>query len=305
MPFFDLSLIFEPAKQKGKQPNEISSPERHSLEARIDALVHLGYTVIAINHVVQSKFQQPAPDFGLRKRDGVIILRRLTIVLDEASEKGFGLTNNNASSLASYDIISLLPTTQTSFSLACLTHSMPGPLTAHIISLDLSSQPRLPFYLKHTLIRTAIRNGAVFEIPYAPALSPNDEHKRRNWWANAREVARVTHGKSILLSGGGQTIADLRAPLDVANVATLLGIAQNLARDALSTTPKSLVLRAQTRKTYRAVLSEPKLMLPSSTQRFFLGLDTNRYVNCRASGDGSHVYGRTSRSSHFAAAYRK
>jgi ribonuclease P/MRP protein subunit RPP1 len=95
---------------------------------------------------------------------------------------------------------------------------MPGPLTAHIISLDLSSQPRLPFYLKHTLIRTAIRNGAVFEIPYALALSPNDEHKRRNWWANAREVARVTHGKSILLSGGGQTIADLRAPLDVANV---------------------------------------------------------------------------------------
>jgi len=196
----------------------------------------------------------------------VIILRRLTIVLDEASEKGFGLTNNNASSLASYDIISLLPTTQTSFSLACLTHSMPGPLTAHIISLDLFSQPRLPFYLKHTLIRTAIRNGAVFEIPYAPALSPNDEHKRRNWWANAREVVRVTHGKGILLSGGGQTVADLRAPLDVANLATLLGIAQNLARDALSTTPKSLVLRAQTRKTYRAVLSEPKLILPSSTQ---------------------------------------
>jgi ribonuclease P/MRP protein subunit RPP1 len=127
-------------------------------------------------------------------------------------------TNNNTSSLSSYDIISVLPTTQASFSLACLTHSVPGTLTAHIISLDLSSQPRLPFYLKHTLIRTAIRNGAVFEIPYAPAVSANDEHKRRNWWANAREVARDTHGKNILLSGGGQAVADLRAPLDVANM---------------------------------------------------------------------------------------
>jgi hypothetical protein len=54
----------------------------------------VGYTVIAINHVVQGKFQQPAPDFGLRKRDGVIILRRLTIVLDEANEKGFGLVSH-------------------------------------------------------------------------------------------------------------------------------------------------------------------------------------------------------------------
>jgi hypothetical protein len=51
----------------------------------------VGYTVVAVNHVVQSKFQGAISDFSLRKRDGVIIVKRLTVVLDEAGEKGCGL----------------------------------------------------------------------------------------------------------------------------------------------------------------------------------------------------------------------
>ena len=108
--------------------------------------------------------------------------------------------------------------TQLAFSAACLTHSVPGALTSHIITLDLAAQPRLSYHLKHTLIRTAIRNGVVFEIPYAPVISPLDEHRRRNWWANAREVCRVTNGKNVIFGSGTNALADLRAPLDVANL---------------------------------------------------------------------------------------
>jgi len=68
------------------------------------------------------------------------------------------------------------------------------------------------------------------------------------------------------VSGGVSAETDLRAPRDIGNLITLLGLAQNLAHDASSTTPKSLVLRAQTRKTYRAVLSEPKLIIPSEAE---------------------------------------
>lgn len=120
--------------------------------------------------------------------------------------------------------------TQTTFSLACLTHSMPSPLTAHIISLPLTL-PRLSFHLKHTLIRTAIKNGAVFEISYVGALggendpvllnaggAENGATAKRNWWAAAREVTRVTKGKNIVVSGGVVSEADLRAPRDVANL---------------------------------------------------------------------------------------
>jgi len=160
-----------------------------------------------------------------------------------------------------YDIIALAPTTEGSFSLACLTHTLPSPLSAHVISVPLDV-PRLPFRMKHTMIRTALRNGAVFEIPYASAL---DSAAKRNWWAAAREVVRVTKGKGLIVTGGGMEVADLRGPKDIGNLITFLGLAQNLAHDAATSTPKSIVLRAQTRKTYRAVFSEPKLVIPGTS----------------------------------------
>jgi ribonuclease P/MRP protein subunit RPP1 len=129
-----------------------------------------------------------------------------------------------------YDLIALVPTTHNTFSLACLTHSLPSPLTAHIISLPLTI-PRLPFHLKHTLIRTAIKNGAVFEINYVGAVGGENEATlleadaaengplaKRNWWASTRELIRVTKGKGLIISGGVVAEADLRAPRDVANL---------------------------------------------------------------------------------------
>ncbi|EMD32364.1 hypothetical protein CERSUDRAFT_23264, partial [Gelatoporia subvermispora B] len=205
----------------------------------------------------------------LRKRDGVVYLKRLTIILDEESEKGFGLTNSNASIFSGYDLIALAPTTAASFSLACLTHTLPSPLTAHIISLPLTL-PRLPFNLRHTLVRSALKNGAVFELNYVGALGGEGDvgggeagaGAKRNWWAAAREVARVTKGKGVLVSGGVVNSGDLRAPRDVANLITVLGLPQDAAHDASTRVPQCLILRAQTRRTYRAVLSEPKVVIP-------------------------------------------
>lgn len=138
--------------------------------------------------------------------------------------------NANVSLFNGYDLIALIPTTHNTFSLACLTHSLPSPLTAHIISLPLTL-PRLPYHLKHTLVRSAIKNGAVFEINYVGALggendsalvdadaAENGPAAKRNWWAAARELVRVTKGKGLLLSGGVVVDGDLRAPRDVANL---------------------------------------------------------------------------------------
>jgi ribonuclease P/MRP protein subunit RPP1 len=85
--------------------------------------------------------------------------------------------------------------------------------------------------MKHTLIRTAIKNGAVFEINYVGALggendsilveadaAENGPNAKRNWWASSRELVRVTKGRSIVVSGGIVNEADLRAPRDVANL---------------------------------------------------------------------------------------
>lgn len=80
-------------------------------------------------------------------------------------------------------------------------------------------------------MRAALKNGAVFEINYVGALggegdpaltipsgSEGGAGAKRNWWAGAREIARVTKGEGILVSGGVFIDADLRAPRDVANL---------------------------------------------------------------------------------------
>jgi len=235
----------------------------------------VGYSTIALNHVVQSKFDPKVhsskrlDEFlrGLKERDGVVILKRLTIVLDEASEKGFGLTTQYQPHFAGYDILALAPTTPTTFSQACLTHTVPSPLTTHIISLptDLPRQLRL----KHTLVKTALRNGAMFEICYSGALGV-DEGMRRNWWGCARETVRACAGRDggkrkggVIVNWGGEDIGTMRAPRDVANLVTLLGLVQDQALNTVSKNAKSTVLRSQTRKTYRAILSEPRIVYPS------------------------------------------
>lgn len=235
---------------------------------------------MALNQTIQTKLDPKShvnvldPLLSqLRKRSGLVLLKRLTIVLDEESEKGFGLTTQNTPLVASYDILSLLPTTQSSLSLACLTHTVPSPLTTHVIALPLSL-PRLPFRLKHTLIRAALKNGAVFELSYGGALGAEADPSgglgeggagaKRNWWANAREVVRVTKGKGVLVSGGVVNDADLRGARDVANLMTVLGLSPDAAHHAATKIPQSLILRAQTRRAYRAVLSEPKIVIPNA-----------------------------------------
>ncbi|KAH9061195.1 RNase P subunit p30-domain-containing protein [Lactarius vividus] len=280
--YFDLNFLVPPPsrntgpthaqsnKGKGKQflhsqSTLFSQAQLEAIEARIDLLVHLGYSVFAFNQSIKTKFEPKTfvntldPLLHLvKKRPGIIYLKRLTIALDEDSEKGFGLTNAHSNLFTPYDIIALAPTTEATFSLACLTHTQPSPLSAHIISVPLDV-PRLPFRMKHTMVRTALRNGAVFEIPYASAL---DNTAKRNWWAAAREVVRVTKGKGLIVTGGGMDVADLRAPRDVGNLCvdstyplipkliwstsvTFLGLAQDMAHNAATTTPKSLVLRAR------------------------------------------------------------
>ncbi|KAF9047026.1 PHP domain-like protein [Hymenopellis radicata] len=271
---------------KGKQPVvgnalQYTGPQIAVIEARVDLLIHLGYTAIAFNQTVNKKVD-PKTHVNildillkqLKPRKEIVYMKRLTIILDEDSEKGFGLINAQTSLFNSYDLISLVPTNQATLALACLTHSLPSPLTAHIISIPLTL-PRLPFNLKHTLVRTAIKNGAVFEINYVGAVggdndttmtdanaAENGASAKRNWWGAARELTRVTKGKGLIVSSGAVADLDFRAPDDVKNLITLLGVSQDISHCSVTKSPKSLVLRAQTRKTYRAVLSEPQLVVP-------------------------------------------
>lgn len=107
---------------------------------------------------------------------------------------------------------SLTPTTAATFSVACLTQP---PFTPSPTSLP----------LKHTLVRTAIINGAVFEINQVGALGGENEEilveedaaengpgAKRNWWAAGRELKRLTKEKGLIVSSGVVAEMDLWAP---------------------------------------------------------------------------------------------
>ncbi|KAJ3518226.1 hypothetical protein NMY22_g13791 [Coprinellus aureogranulatus] len=150
--YFDLNIPIQSQQvvtsKKGKEKQAVaafSSAEIEALEAKVDLLVHLGYTVLAFTQTVHKKIDSKTHVnvldvvlSRLKSRPGVVFLKRLSIVLDEDSEKGFGLINANIPLFNGYDLIALVPTTHATLSLACLTHTLPSPLTAHIISLPLT-----------------------------------------------------------------------------------------------------------------------------------------------------------------------
>ncbi|EJD44981.1 PHP domain-like protein [Auricularia subglabra TFB-10046 SS5] len=246
------------AKPAAAAPLLFNAGQIAGIQARIELLAQVGYTVLVLSQTVRAPIEPrshvnvlKALLPALRPPPGVALATRLTLVLDSDCESGFGLTQANLTLFEPYDILALRPLTLTTFSAACLTHSVPSQLTAHIIQLPLS--PRVPYALKHTLIRTARRAGAVFELGCAGAIRCDE-----GWWASAREVVRVTKGKNVVLTGGGEA----RGPRDWANIGTMVDLTREQAHDAVSAAVRAVLIRARARKTYRSVLSAPTLIIP-------------------------------------------
>lgn len=256
-------------------------------------LDQLRYSHVAFNYTVHSKYDpaihpnalaplrdgRPNPPFpeldprtcakgkakasSIADNSGLTQLSRLTLVLDEQSmaKSGSGWVTNNATALQSYDLLAVRPTTEAAFQHACLTLSELKPFSIDIISLDFGAQPRLPFFLKRSTVNAALENGVQFEITYSQAVSDDATKARRNLISGARDLLRVTNGKGVFFSSGATHALSLRAPYDVINLGAIFGLNPSAARDAISNNCRSLILRSQTRKTYRGVVSHPVVVL--------------------------------------------
>lgn len=213
-------------------------------------------------------------------RGGVTQLNRLTVVLDDTSKHNSAGFHSLWPTLLSYDLLAIRPLTSNQFNAACLNYTEPkqGGQSFDIISLDLSSSARLPFYLKRTTVGKALDNGAVFEVCYSDAIesSTSDanssrpplrrEERLRNLISNTRDLLRVTSGgRGVILSSGAAQVLGLRSPSDVINLATVLGFSPNRAREALSSACQSLLIRAQTRRSFRGVVGWPHVTVSTVT----------------------------------------
>ncbi|GAA6009650.1 hypothetical protein JCM10207_004141 [Rhodosporidiobolus poonsookiae] len=177
-------------------------------------------------------------------------------------------------------LLSVTPTTLTSFSHVALSLAPPTPHSPTLITLDPSLSPRLPFPLKRGLISSLSRAGVGFELVLR-GVTRQDEageaagesgRRRRNWIAGAREVVRATEGKGVVISSGARRAGEMRGTEDLINLCSLIGLPPSAAKDTLSVHPQRAVLRGLSlRQTYRGVLSNPVLstfssaILPPST----------------------------------------
>lgn len=255
----------------------------------------LGFHTIAYNFIVRSRFDGsihsnpfaaehqvdqfdvPFSDLETRNKKNkqamsseltIRQLTRMTLVLDEDSmgKHGHGLTNINQAALMGYDLLSAQPCNDQSFSTLCLSLTELKPFSIDIITLDFASHSRAPFYMKRSLVNAAIQNGAVFEVCYSCAVSGvnngEDAKARRNIISSTRELIRMTNGKGIILSSGASDLMGLRGPYDVINFASVLGMNPMAAKDAITSTCRSLLLRAETRKTFRGVVGSVEVVIP-------------------------------------------
>src|SRR5258708_288428 len=118
--FFDLNLPVSklPPTRKAKElQGEPSAPEISAIEKRLDLLIHcsfpsfvdlqgaepiqVGYTVIGFSQTVKKRVDPKTHVNSLnslvgrlRVRPGIVYLKRLNIILDQDSEKGFGLVSH-------------------------------------------------------------------------------------------------------------------------------------------------------------------------------------------------------------------
>ncbi|KAE8209206.1 hypothetical protein CF327_g6779 [Tilletia walkeri] len=210
----------------------------------------------------------------------IVQLHRLTLPLDDSScssapGQGHGLVASAGPALQSYDLLAVSPTTESSFSLACLSLAELRPFGIDIISLDLGSQPRLPFWVKRSLVGAAIQLGVVFEIAYSGALAPSSSSSsggpsadsvRRNLISSTRSLLLLTKGTNVIISSGARDAMQLRAPLDVINLfGAILGMGESAARLAIGSGAEAVVRRARARKeVWRGIVGEVRLRTRTS-----------------------------------------
>ncbi|WVQ85571.1 hypothetical protein IAT38_007737 [Cryptococcus sp. DSM 104549] len=268
----------------------VEAREREAFAKRISLSGHLGYSVAGCTiappesstQVIPSPWQLsvPFPELDPRSpahlpagqasasgsasgsRPPMVQVTRYHVKLEDGKPHCF--TAHNANNLRHYDILSVMPTSEKTLQSACIDLASPGPNQISIITLPLH-ESRFAFKFNYKQIRMAQKNGVVIEIMYSAALFPsntgseNPRWYRQNWLSNAREVVRITGGKGIIFSSGpGGVENGLRGCLDIVNLGTLIGLSANLAKEAVEKTPKQVLLRAQARKTLKAIMTLPR-----------------------------------------------
>eukprot|EP00158_Paraphelidium_tribonemae_P001882 Partr_v1_DN24900_c0_g1_i2_m29910 putative ribonuclease p len=181
-------------------------------------------------------------------------LSRLTIRVADSST--VAKINSGSNAISSYDIIAARPENEKAFQQCC------KDANVDIISLDMTT--RLPFQLKFSTVNSAVQRGLYMEICYGGCI--RDSGQRKNIISNAMSLIRVTRGRNIILSSGAERANELRSPHDVINLATLFGMTQKSALDALHNS-RVVAMHAYSRKYIHRSVIAVSAPIPTASKR--------------------------------------
>ncbi|KAM9424772.1 ribonuclease P protein subunit p30 isoform 2-T2 [Pholidichthys leucotaenia] len=179
------------------------------------------------------------------------ILNRLTVVTSDASH-----FRPNSAEYRRFDLLAVQPTSEKLFHAACLVYDI------DIICIPVTEKH--PFFFKRAPVNGAVDRGVVFEVSYSAAI--RDSTMRRYTITNAVCLMEVCRGKNVVVSSAAETFLDLRGPYDVTNLGLLFGLSDTDSKEAISSTCRSAVLHAETRKTANGVIYTFKRTVESLDQ---------------------------------------
>ncbi|KAM9133331.1 ribonuclease P protein subunit p30 isoform 2-T2 [Pangshura tecta] len=176
--------------------NVPGAPERKSLQSLLEAAAHLGYSTVAINHVIDFKEKKqeivkpispselfPSLPIVQGKSKPIKIVTRLTLVVSDPSH--CNVLRSTSTNIRLYDIIAVFPKTEKLFHVACTN------LDVDLICINVTE--KLPFYFRRPPVNMAIDRGVYFELLYTPAIK--DSTMRRYTISNALSLMQICKGK--------------------------------------------------------------------------------------------------------------
>ncbi|KAF1373447.1 hypothetical protein PFLUV_G00238950 [Perca fluviatilis] len=239
--------------------------DKSRLQSLVETAAHLGFSTVAINYVFEptakkkqeipsptpiSELMDPLPVVQGRSRP-IRVLNRLTIVMSDASH-----FRPTAVEYRRFDLLAVQPTTEKLFHAACMIYDV------DIICISVTE--KLPFFFKRAPVNGAIERGLVFEVSYSAAI--RDSTMRRYTIANAVCLMETCKGKSVILSSAAEKVGEdicsilwsSEGPYDITNLGLLFGLSEGEAKEAVSSTCRSVLLHAETRKTASGIIHTVK-----------------------------------------------
>ncbi|XP_068455386.1 ribonuclease P protein subunit p30 isoform X2 [Clinocottus analis] len=218
------------------------SPEKSRMKSLIEAAAHLGFSTVAINYVFEPTAKKkpeiptPTPIRELIDHLPVVqgrsrpirVLNRLTVVMSDSSHFA-----------------------------ACMLHDV------DIICISVTE--KLPFFFKRAPVNGAVDRGVAFEVSYSAAI--RDSTRRRYTIANAVSLMESCKGKNVILSSAAEKPLELRGPYDITNLGLLFGLSEADAKEAVSSTCRSVVLHAESRKSASGIIYTMKSCSEPSSQQ--------------------------------------